>query len=100
MKIKVRDYTNFRKSYKFEYKELKEIDDCIYFDNELVKDTEQKYAEGENFINIGYNFKNSNSRILSNLYPMEFKFRGKKVKSIEGVLQGIKYRDKKLKIWC
>ena len=95
MKIKVSDYTNFRKSYKFEYKELKEIDDCIYFDNELVKDTEQKYAEGENFINIGYNFKNSNSRILSNLYPMEFKFRGKKVKSIEGVLQGIKYKDKK-----
>ena len=95
MKIKVSDYTNFRKSYKFEYKELKEIDDCIYFDNELVKDTEQKYAESENFINIGYNFKNSNSRILSNLYPMEFKFRGKKVKSIEGVLQGIKYKDKK-----
>ena len=95
MKFKVSDYTNFRKSYKFEYKELREVDDCIYFDNELVKDTEQKYAEGENFINIGYNFKNSNSRILSNLYPMEFKFRGKKVKSIKGVLQGIKYKDKK-----
>ena len=95
MKFKVTDYTNFRKSYTFEYKELKEVDDCIYFDNELVKDTEQKYAEGERFINIGYNFKNSNSRILSNLYPMEFKFRGKKVKSIEGVLQGIKYKDKK-----
>lgn len=95
MNFNVTEYTNFRKAYKFEYKELKEIDECIYFDNELVKDSEQKYAEGEHFINIGYNFKNSNSRILSNLYPMEFKFRGKKVKSIEGVLQGIKYKDKK-----
>ena len=95
MKIKVSDYTNFRKLYKFVYAELKEVDECLYLGEELVKDTEQKYAEGESFINIGYNFKNSNSRILSNLYPMEFKFRGKKVKSIEGVLQGIKYKDKK-----
>ena len=86
MKLKVSDYTYFRKNCKFEYKQLTETEDCIYFDDELVKDTEQKYAEGEKFINIGYNFKNSNSRILSNLYPMEFKFKGKKVNSIEGVL--------------
>ena len=52
--------------------------------------------ETESFLNIGYNFKNSLSRVLSNLYPLEFKFRNKKVSSIEGVLQGIKYKDKKL----
>lgn len=94
MKLKVSDYTYFRKTIKFDYKQLTEKEDCIYFEDELVKDEEQKYAEGEKFINIGYNFKNSNSRILSNLYPMQFKFRGKKVNSIEGVLQGIKYKDK------
>ncbi|MBQ7798318.1 MAG: hypothetical protein IJ371_04270 [Clostridia bacterium] len=94
MKLKISDYTKFRNESNFKYKQLKEIDGNIYFNEALVQDETQKYAEGDEFLNIGYNFKNSNSRILSNLYPMEFKFRGKKVKSIEGVLQGIKYRDK------
>ena len=75
--------------------ELTKEGDNIYFFGELVEDSEKKYAEGEKFINAGYNFKLSCARVLSNLYPMEFKFRGKKVASIEGVLQGIKYKDKK-----
>ena len=95
MKIKATDYTYFRKKFNFDYKKLEENGECIYLDGELVKDGEQKYAEGERFINAGYNFKNSNARILSNLYPMQFKFKGKKVNSIEGVLQGIKYKNKK-----
>ena len=93
---KILEYSNFRKNYNFTYKELKTIDVSIYFDDELVEDAEKKYAEGEKFLNIGYNFKNSNSRILSNLYPLKFKFRGKMVSSIEGVLQGCKYKDKKI----
>ncbi|MBQ7880700.1 MAG: hypothetical protein IJ358_02530 [Clostridia bacterium] len=92
---KVLDYTNYRKSCNFVMPELEERDGCIYFNGELVEDAEKKYAIGETFINLGYNFKHSNSKVLSNLYPMEFKFRGKKVKSIEGVLQGIKYKDKR-----
>lgn len=95
MKLKVQDYTNFRKSLHFECKPLENTEGVIYFDKEIVEDENQKYSEGEQFINIGYGFKNSNARILSNLYPMQFKFRGKQVKSIEGVLQGIKYKDKK-----
>ena len=91
---KVLDYSQFRQNYNFDMPALDEKDECIYFKGELVEDAEKKYALGETFINIGYNFKNSNSRVLSNLYPLEFKFRGKKVKSIEGVLQGIKYKDK------
>lgn len=86
-------YTNFRKNAKFVMPELSVRDDCIYFGEELVEDSDKKYSEGEKFINVGYNFKNSVSRVLSNLFPMEFEFRGKKVRSIEGVLQGIKYQD-------
>jgi len=89
------DYTKFRQSYNFDMPALEEKDGCIYFKGELVEDEEKKYPEGETFVNLGYNFKSSKSKVLSNLYPMEFKFRGKKVKSIEGVLQGIKYKDKK-----
>lgn len=88
-----KEFTEFRNKLDFKMVELVEDGDNIYFNNEIVEDSEQKYAEGEMFINIGYNFKNSISRVLSNLYPMEFEFRGKIVKSIEGVLQGIKYKD-------
>jgi len=96
MKKIVEEYTQFRENFEFNYIKLEQKGEDIYFNNELVQDTEKKYAEGDSFINVGYNFKNSNSRTLSNLYPMRFKFRGKWVNSIEGVLQGIKYKDKKL----
>ena len=34
--------------------------------------------------------------MLSNLFPYTFKFRGKKMKSIEDFFQGIKFKDKKV----
>lgn len=95
-KSEILNFFEFRKNYNLNYKELVIKDGKIFFNDELVEDEEKKYAEGESFINAGYNFKMSLARMLSNLYPMTFKFRGKKVKSIEGVLQGIKYSDKKL----
>jgi len=88
-------YTKFREDFNFNMIPLKEKDGCVYFNNQLVEDQEKKYSDGNGFINAGYNFKNSLARALSNLYPMQFKFKGKKVNSIEGVLQGIKYKDKK-----
>ena len=92
----IKKFTDFRKNYNFNYKELEVQENKIFFDRELVEDEEKKYPLGTNFINIGYNFKNSLSRSLSNLYPIKFKFRGKWVNSIEGVLQGIKHKDKNL----
>lgn len=92
----IKKYSDFRNNYNFNYQELEYKDNKIFYNEELIEDEEKKYAEGETFINIGYNFKNSLSRTLSNLYPIRFKFRGKWVNSIEGVLQGIKHKDKKL----
>ena len=92
----LKEYTNFRKTQNFKIEPIKEENSCVYFRNELIEDENKKYAEGSSFINIGYNFKYSLARALSNLYPISFKFRGKKVASIEGVLQGIKYKDKKI----
>ena len=91
----IQKFSQFRKEYEFDYLPLEVKDENIYFNGELVEDAEKKYGEGEKFINVGYNFKNSVSKALSNLYPMQFVFRGKRVKSIEGVLQGIKYKDNK-----
>jgi len=93
---KIKKYTTFRKSFNFICESLEQKEGCIYFRKELIEDETKKYSTGVTFINIGYNFKNSLSRNLSNLYPITFKFRGKKVNSIEGVLQGIKYKDKKI----
>lgn len=95
-KKEVLKYSNFRKNFKFDYKPLEIKEYCIYFNGELVEDENKKYSEGKTFLNIGYNFKNSCARVLSNLYPLKFKFRGKWVASIEGILQGIKYKDKKM----
>ena len=90
------EYSKFRKDFNFTLLPLKQEGDKIYFKSELVEDETQKYFEGEGFINAYSGAKVSIARVLSNLYPMEFKFRGKNVKSIEGVLQGIKYKDKKI----
>lgn len=79
----------------FTLKEVKVDGDNYYFNNILVDDGTNHVWEGENFILVKYGAKNSISRVLSNLYPMSFKFRGKKVSSIESVLQGIKYKNKK-----
>ena len=95
-KKKVKKFTEFRNNYNFDYKPLEIKDNKIFYNNELVEDEEKKYSEGDSFINIGYNFKNSLSKNLSNLYPIRFKFRGKWANSIEGVLQEIKHQDKKL----
>ena len=95
MKKMVKKFTQFRENYNFNMPPLVEKDNAIFFNGEVVEDAEKKYSSGEGFINIGYGFKEHFSRILSNLYPMSFKFRGKKVASIEGVLQGIKYKDVK-----
>ena len=91
----VKRYTIFKENTTFKVEPLEAKDDNIFFRGELVQDLENKYPEGSTFINVAYNLKNSLSRVLSNLYPLRFKFRGKWVNSIEGVLQGIKYKDKK-----
>ncbi len=96
MKKLVKEYTHFRKNYNFKSLPLEKNENGIFFQGELVEDENHKVGESEKFINIGYNFKNSKSRVLSNLYPLSFTFRGKKVKSIEGVLQGSKYQDKRI----
>ena len=63
----------------------------------MMEDNEEnKFWETDKFLNMGFNSKNSLSKILSNLYPYEFKFKGKKVASIESVLQSLKYSNKKL----
>lgn len=95
-KCRVKEYSKFRENFKLDYEPVVKVDDKKYFRNILVEDETKKYSEGDGFLNIGYTFKNHLSRVLSNLFPIKFRFKGKTVNSIEGVLQGIKYKDKKM----
>ena len=50
----------------------------------------------DKWINVGYKHKGSYAKVLSNLFPYEFEFREKKLKSIESFFQGIKFKNKEM----
>ena len=54
-----------------------------------------KISETKKWIDVGYRNRGDYAQMLSNLFPYTFKFRGKKMKSIEDFFQGIKFNDKK-----
>lgn len=86
------------KEYQKEFvpKKLTQKDGKIFVENEVCEDENGNLiSETENFVNIKYSSKVSISKVLSNLFPYKFRFKGKKVSSIESVLQGIKYKNKK-----
>lgn len=94
---KFKEFGRFRENYQLNYKKIIKKGDGLYFNDVCIEDNEgNKVFETENFINTSYGSRTSIARVLSNLYPHKFKFRGKIVASIEGVLQGIKYKDKKM----
>lgn len=55
-----------------------------------------RISETENWVDVGYKNKGDFAQMLSNLFPYDFKFRRKKLKSIENFFQGIKFKDKKV----
>ena len=55
-----------------------------------------KISETKKWIDVGYRNRGDYAQMLSNLFPYTFKFRGKKMKSIEDFFQGIKFKDKKV----
>lgn len=94
IKKELKEFLEFKKDYRFEQKELIRDEDKIYCDGELVQSGEDiKIGETEKWINVGFKLKGSFSQMLSNLFPYEFKFKGKNLKSIEGFFQGIKFKD-------
>lgn len=90
----LKDYQCFKANYEFNQKELQEIDGKIYCDGmSLLDENGEEISECEKWINVGYSYHGSYSKVLSNLYPYEFEFRGKKLSSIESFFQGIKFKN-------
>ena len=94
MKKELEDFRKFKSEYKFEFKEVCEIDGIKYCDEmPLIDEEGNEISECEKWVNVGYKSKGSFPKLLSNLFPYKFEFRGKKMSSIEGFFQGIKFKD-------
>ena len=94
IKKELEQYKKFKENYEFKQKEIEEIEGIQYVDKMPLLNEEGKIiGECEKWINVGYKNKGSYPKVLSNLFPYEFEFRGKKLKSIESFFQGIKFED-------
>lgn len=95
IKQELKKFKEFKNDFKFLKPKFSCKHENVYYDNILIFDatTGETVAENDKFLNIGFKLKNSNSKLLSNLFPYEFTFRGKKVSSIESVLQAIKFEN-------
>lgn len=91
------NFREFKKSFTFNQKEINQEGENLYCDGELLqKGDEKPIGETEKWINVGFNLKGSFSKALSNLFPYEFEFDGKRLSSIESFFQGIKIKDKEV----
>lgn len=96
IKKELNEFKKFKENYEFEQKDIKVIEGNKYCDGELLQAKDEPLlGESEKWINIGYKL-GSYSKLLSNLFPYEFTFRGVKLASIENFFQGIKFKDKKI----
>lgn len=80
----------------YEFKQLEIItkeDGTLMCCNEIVKDNDGYVSESEKWLNAGYSLKGTFPKLLSNLFPYEFEFKGRTLHSIECFFQGIKFKD-------
>lgn len=90
----LKQFKQFKENYQFNQKIIEEIDGKEYCEGyPLINNEGKTIGECEKWINAGYNNEGSVAKVLSNLFPYKFKFRGKKLNSIETFFQGIKFKD-------
>lgn len=90
------EFKEFKKNYKFKQLDIIEKDGKLYCEDELLKDENGYVGESDKWVNVGYSFRGMYTKLLSNLFPYEFTFKGQKLNSIECFFQGIKFKDKDL----
>ncbi len=91
------EFKKFKSTFNYELTEVEEVDGVQMYDGEpLIDGNGREKGEGKNWINVGYKHSGAYAKVLSNLFPYEFTFRGKKLNSIETFFQGIKFKDREL----
>ncbi len=97
IKKELREFKEFKKSYKFEMKEILETDDgSLLCDGICIREGKdgEWVGETDKFINVGYKFHGALPKVLSNLFPYRFYFKGFMLESAESVFQGFKIKNK------
>jgi len=93
-KKELQEFRKYKETFEFKTLELIERANTLYCLNSPIYNEDGTFiGECDEWINVGYKIKGSLSKLLSNLYPYEFEFRGHKFKSIEAFFQGIKFKD-------
>ncbi len=98
VKNELKKFQVFKKDFVFEPKEIKTVGQSVFYGDDCLKENEESdwINEGESFVNVSYKSHGSFlAKILSNLFPCEFYFKGHKFSSIEGFFQGLKFKNKK-----
>ncbi len=95
-KKELEEFKKFKKSFKFKQLEIVEKENVLICEGIIIKDDKGIVGESEKWINVGYSLKGKYPKLLSNLFPYKFKFRGYTLNSIECFFQGIKFKDKKI----
>ena len=95
-KKELAEFREFKKNYKFTQVSIVNKDDKLYCMDTLIKDESGYYGESDKWINVGYSLKGMYPKLLSNLFPYAFKFKGYKLHSIESFFQAIKFPSIKM----
>ena len=95
-KKELKKFREFKKNYKFTQIPIVNKNDKLYCMDTLIKDEFGYYGESDKWINVGYSLKGMYPKLLSNLFPYTFKFKGYKLHSIESFFQAIKFPSIKM----
>ena len=96
IKRELAEFREFKKQYQFNQLSIVEKDGKLYCMKTIVKDKVGYYGESDKWINVGYSLRGTYPKLLSNLFPYDFKFKGYKLHSIESFFQAIKFPNIKL----
>lgn len=95
IKKELRKFQEFKKQYNFVPKEIEERKGALFCDGVCIRENEdaELLGESETFVNVGYKLHGALPKILSNLFPYKFYFKGQTLSSAESFFQGIKFKD-------
>lgn len=97
IKKELKHFKEFKKNYNFEYRPLEKKGESVFFMGTCIRENEDTewVSETDDFVNVSYKGHGKLPKVLSNLFPYEFYFKGHKFASVEGFFQGIKFKNKK-----
>ena len=77
IKEELKEFQKFKSNYTFIQQEIEEINGKQFCEGEPLLDEDgNEIGDCEKWINVGYKYKGPYAKVLSNLFPYEFKFRG------------------------